>query len=53
MVKRAYNGPRPEHHVDVAVRGVAAFLHAEGAIAGFARVDIIDGPDGTRIRVTE
>jgi hypothetical protein len=31
----------------------AAFMDANGDIIGFARVDIIDGPDGTRIKVQE
>jgi hypothetical protein len=29
----------------------AAFMDERGNVIGFAKVDIVDGPDGTRIRV--
>lgn len=47
------NPVRPDGTVEPLLGYEAAFMNERGAIAGFATIDIVDGPNGTTIMVRE
>ena len=47
------NPVRPDGTVEPLLGYEAAFVNERGAIAGFATIDIVDGPNGTTIKVRE
>lgn len=47
------NPVRPDGTIEPLLGYQAAFLNESGGIGGFAKIDIIDGPDGATVKVQE
>lgn len=47
------NASRPDGTLEPLIDYEASFLDERGVIVGYARVDIVDTPSGTRIKVKE